>query len=466
MRKLLLGTAIAMVLATASYAQTYTADDAAQAAKSLADVPNPDDLLNGVPATPDGRFADAWDMYNLVANYECRDQTVELVILALTEDLEWIGNYLDNGDGPVLTASSSRPKAKTEYDGIKIFLTILKDKPACQTPATATPAIPGPGSTPAQQPPRVDVPQQPEDPNEDPEPPGTCMTTANAVIGLLGLKLDPGTVLQQTPPPRWKQQTIGDKCVWYLKYYTINDRREGGWNIMYTDVPCTDPPPGSSAHQAAGSDGGGGAQYCPPSSTGLNLPNGDGTHSQLGRSTPGDPNNSVEIAAPLQPLWVRSLTPPGASDQLLNGRPDSDRDPVLSDPKTAKPSDDKTSEKSNPNGDGEKVDSKSAGKTDKSDAKSNSNGEHANAKSASTSERASTKAESNNEHAMRSGAHEKADVYQHVTHANGAGHTSGMHDAGMHKEGMGGTHAGRLGGLHGSGLGGLGGLLLGGLGRL
>jgi hypothetical protein len=466
LKKLFLGTAIALVLATASYAQTYTADDAAQAAKGLADAPNPNDLLNGPGPTdnsnfysPDGRYAAAKQLYDEVKNDKCRTLAVELAILALSEDSEWVKAYITRV-GWEFTPVSGRTKMNHDSDEIEKFLADLKSKPACPTPATPTPAMPGPGSTP-QQPPQVDVPQQPQNPDS---PPGTCPADVNAIIGLVRLELDTDDAVQRTPAPYWEQVTIGHKCVWRLLYY-VRDAEGGYWKSFRTEVLCTDPPPGSSA----------GGQYCPPSSTGLKSPSGDGTQSPVGRSTPADP-----IATPLQPLWFRGLTTPDASDDLLNGK--SDSDPVLGDPKTAKqPSktDDKTSEKFKPNDNGDKSDSKSTAEADKSDARSTGNGEHANAKPAGASERAKAKSENSSEHATRTVAHEKPEVSHHIAHTTGAEHIGGVHEgglreAGKHVGGLGGMHAGGLGGLgtmHPGGLGGLhlggfGGMHIGGFGRL
>jgi hypothetical protein len=490
MRKLLLGTAIAMVLATASYAQTYTADDAAQAAKSLADVPNPDDLLNGVSATsdtPDSKFADAWDMYNLVADYECRDQTVELVILALTEDSEWIRNYLaSGGGGPVLIASSSRPKTKTEYHSIQIFLTILKDKPVCPTPGAPAQATPGGGNDVPQPPPRVDVPP----PLSNPDAPQCWPTPADKAKYIEDLeyriqrdeqelnkipeyqKVNADYIqslkddLQQLQrPDRYDPSKPSDDQYEYTPeaWERIQDLQKSiQISTDYIDMLNADQQQYQQEIQDAKAKLEAAAKpYCPPPSDGTssNLPSGDGTQSQVAHSTPGDPANAL----PSQPWWFRSMTPPSASDQVFNGKPDSDN------PTQPSKTDDKTSEKSNPNGNGEMSDSRSAAKTDSStdrpDAKPTGNGKHANAKSAGAGEHANTKAEGNNEHTMRSGAHEKADVSQHVTRANDAGHMSGMRASGMRKGGMGGMHAGGLGGMRGMHMGGVSGVLgmLGGL---
>jgi hypothetical protein len=74
-------------------------------------------------------------------------------------------------------------------------------------------------------------------------------------------------------------------------------------------------------------------------------------------------------------------------------------------------------------------------------------------------DRSNSNSEAKAERSLRTVAHDKPAMSEHVTHTTETtSHMSGMHDAGMHKGGM--------GGMHGGGLGGLGGLLLGGLGRL
>jgi len=483
-KKFLIGTAIAVVLATASHAQT-----------------SPSEFY-----TPDGRFAVAHGKYDSAKNDQCRTPEVESAIASLDADIEWMSNWiqemgtllnslalLDPTNEHTQTLLKLRDqenallkKAKFEKGQMDAWLANLKSKPTCPTPDAPAPAITGGGNgqQPAggntrQPPPQGAQPQPPED--DDPEPPGTCFTTANAVAGLLRLKLDPRAVLQQDPPPRWKQQTIGDKCVWYLKYYTINDRGEKGWNILYTEVPCTDPPPESSAQKDPGSDGRVGGQYCPPPSSARLSRSGDVMQSQMERSTPTDP-----IATPLQLWWLDSVTHLGASGHLSDKSDTAGEQPAQSDPKTVRQlpkAEDKTSKNSRsgaPNKPSETArsadqksqsterqsDSKPNDKSEKSDSKFIGSSEHSNAKSARTIERANAKSENSSEHAARTVPHERPEVSHHVAHMTEAGHMTGMREAGMHMGGLAGTHPGGLGALGSMHLGGFGGMHIGGFGRL
>jgi len=103
---------------------------------------------------------------------------------------------------------------------------------------------------------------------------------------------------------------------------------------------------------------------------------------------------------------------------------------------------------------------KSDSKTGQSDAKSKGYSGHSNAEPAGTIERANVKSKGHFEN-MRSVPHEKPEVSRNVAHGIEAGHTGGLHEAGMHMTGLGGMHAGGFGGL-----GGLGGIHLGGFGKL
>jgi hypothetical protein len=431
LKKLLLGTAAGIVLAA-----SLPHSGPANAADS--DITMPDDMYNI-----------AHQDYELVKNAECRTPEVELVILALTDDVKWMqafvarveenmNQHLEPDPGQNFRVNQLQVQYRQNYgrwedDSKRMagWLDELKNKSACPTPDAPAPAIPGGGQQPigpvTTPPSQVDVPQ-PQNPDS---PPGTCPVAVNAIIDLIRLDLSPDDVVQPTPAPYWEKVTIGNKCVWDLLYY-VTDAEGGYWKSFLTEVPCTDRPPGISA----------GGQYCPPASdsTGLYSPEGDGTQERVERSTPPDP-----IATPSQPQLIPILTPPDASDHLLNGGRDSDRDPRT---------EDKTSEKSRPNDNSDKSNSKSTGKADKS---------------ARTTERTNAKAENNSEHATRTVTHEKAEVSHQVARTSEAGHVSGVHEGGMHAGRLGGMHGsglGGFGGMHGGGLGGVGGILLGGFGRL
>jgi hypothetical protein len=445
MKKLLLGTAIATILVTASYAQTQTS------------------------STPDSTFAAAHDIYDGAKNAECRTPEVENAINSLSKDIAWTQNWIVEMGVLMNSISLSDPnnemmnrlrelrnqenallkRAEFEKEQMRVWFANLYGKPACPTPATPTSAIPpvNPGPTPpvnVAQPPQVNVPQPPA--NSDDPPPETCPTDVNAIIGLIRLHLTPGSIVEQTPAPYWQKETVDGACTWYLSYYTKDADGGFGWNILHTNIPCTDSPPGSSTHKAAGSDGSSGAQYC-PSSTGLNPPKEDGTETQVARSTP--------VAWP--PMWISGVTPPDSSDHLSD-KLDTDSDQTARDSTTAKQppkTDDKLDTRSDSKpSDTRRTDSKSDSKTGQSQIKAN---DHANAKSVGAGEHANAKSESNFDHASRTVTNNKSEVSQHVAH----GHMGGMHEAGMHSGGLGGMHSGGM--HHGGGFGGLGGGLGGGI---
>ena len=444
MKKLLLGTAIAMVLATGSYAQTPA---------------------NGSEFyTADGRFAAAHTNYDLVKNDRCRTPAVESAIYNLGNDITWMSHWILEMGVFINSIGLSDPnnammnrvrdmrdqverqqkKAIFEKEQMQVWLENLNSKPDCPTPATPTSAIPGgnPVPTPPVQPPQVNNPQQPAtpvDPAAGPCP--TAVANVNDVIGLIRLHLTPGSVVEPTPAPYWQQETVDGNCTWYLAYYTKDADGGFGWNILHTNIPCTETPPGLSMRQAAGSDSRGSAPYC-PTSTALNPPSGDET-----------------VIVPLPEDHRASDKPRDDNNQSTDDRRNVKPSDSKSDNKSDKTSDSKSDTKSdnkpdNKTSETRRTDSKVDSKTDQSQVKTNNTGDHANAKPAGTDGRANTKSDSNLEHTSRTVTNNKSEM-SHVAHTTGADHMSGMHETGMHGGGM--HHGGGFGGLGGHGLGGLGG---------
>jgi hypothetical protein len=433
MKKLLLGTAIAMVLATGSYAQTPA--------------------NNSEFYTADGRFAAAHAKYDEVKNDRCRTPAVESEIYNLGNDITWMNHWILELRVALNGISLSDPnnaiisrlrdlqdreerqikRAVFEREQVQVWLENLNSKPDCPTPAAPTSAIPGgnPGPTPpgnGGQPPQANNPQSPTnspDPASGPCP--TDVANLNDIIGLIRLHLTIGSVVEQTPAPHWEKETVDGNCTWYLLYYTKDADGGFGWNLMHTGIPCTETPPGISTRTAAGSTGSDGAQYC-ASSTGLYSPSGDGTVDFL----PGD---------------HRALD-----------KPRDDNNQSTDDRRNVKQSDTKSDAKSDP-----KSDTKTDNKSDKSDSKTLDT-RRADSKTDDRTGKSEIKQNNNAEHTSRTVTSNKSEMSQHLAHSE-TGHTGGLHETGMHKSGgLGGMHGGGLGGL-GGGLGGsLAGMLLNGLG--
>jgi hypothetical protein len=143
MKKLLLGTAIALALTTTSYAQTA-----------------------------DYTYSWAHETYDSVKNAQCRTPQVEGAIFSLTNDIGSIENWIGHLDSLLQTISASDPaplrqaaeksriqlnRAKFERDMMQVWVDNLQSKPACPPPA----------------PPVTVNPQPPIDPPPIPQPAGT-----------------------------------------------------------------------------------------------------------------------------------------------------------------------------------------------------------------------------------------------------------------------------------------------------